>query len=124
MNTASSNLSFLPNGEDPDSLIRTQGREAFDGFLNNATPGIEFLLKRLADGLDLGSLDGRAKFMGVANPYVEKMSKRYFEGLSGRSCARDERYGCTSGGAPRATKPRSQTKRGEAALSERLPGSW
>ena len=39
---------FLPNGEDPDSLIRTQGREAFDGFLNNATPGIEFLLKRLA----------------------------------------------------------------------------
>ena len=113
---------FLPNGEDPDSLIRTQGREAFDGFLNNATPGIEFLLKRLADGLDLGSLDGRAKFMGVANPYVEKMSKGILKDLVVARVREMSGMAAPVGGAPRATKPRSQTKRGEAALSERLAG--
>jgi DNA primase len=113
---------FLPNGEDPDSLIRTQGREAFDGFLNNATPGIEFLLKRLADGLDLGSLDGRAKFMGVANPYVEKMSKGILKDLVVARVREMSGMAAPVGGAPRATKPRSQTKRGEAALGERLAG--
>jgi len=113
---------FLPNGEDPDSLIRAQGREAFDGFLNNATPGIEFLLKRLADGLDLGSLDGRAKFMGVANPYVEKMSKGILKDLVVARVREMSGMAAPVGGAPRATKPRSQTKRGEAALSERLAG--
>lgn len=113
---------FLPNGEDPDSLIRTQGREAFDGFLNNATPGIEFLLKRLADGLDLTSLDGRAKFMGVANPYVEKMSKGILKDLVVARVREMSGMAAPVGGSPRAAKPRSQAKRGEAALSERLAG--
>ena len=113
---------FLPNGEDPDSLIRTQGREAFDGFLNNATPGIEFLLKRLADGLDLTSLDGRAKFMGVANPYVEKMAKGILKDLVVARVREMSGMAAPVGGSPRAAKPRSQAKRGEAALSERLAG--
>lgn len=64
---------FLPDGEDPDSLVRDQGAEAFDQFLRNATPGIEYLLKKLGEGLDLQSLDGRARFMGLAHPYVEKI---------------------------------------------------
>ena len=113
---------FLPNGEDPDSLIRSQGRESFDGFLNNATPGIEFLLKRLADGLDLTSLDGRAKFMGVANPYVEKMSKGILKDLVVARVREMSGMAAPVGGAPRAAKPRRRTKRGEAALSERLAG--
>ncbi|MBL6709392.1 MAG: DNA primase [Pseudomonadales bacterium] len=64
---------FLPDGEDPDSLVRDQGAEAFSEFLQNATPGIEYLFNKLGEGLDLQSLDGRARFMGLANPYVEKI---------------------------------------------------
>jgi DNA primase len=64
---------FLPDGEDPDSLVRDQGAEAFATFLQNATPGIEYLFSKLGEGLDLQSLDGRARFMGLANPYVEKI---------------------------------------------------
>ena len=37
-------------------------------------PALEFLLSRLADGLDRGHLDGRAKFIGLASPYVEKIT--------------------------------------------------
>ncbi|MDG1134741.1 MAG: DNA primase [Pseudomonadales bacterium] len=117
---------FLPNGEDPDSLIRSQGREAFDGFLDNATPGIEFLLKRLAEGLDLESLDGRAKFMGVANPYLDKMSKGILKDLVVARVREMSGMAAPVGGGPRTAnttaKPRPQAKRGEAALSERLAG--
>ena len=67
-------FAFLPDGEDPDSLIRTQGQSAFQGFIDNAVPALEFLLSRLADGLDLATLDGRAKFIGLASPYVEKIT--------------------------------------------------
>ena len=64
---------FLPDGEDPDSMVRDQGAEAFSDFLQNATPGIEYLFSKLGEGLDLQSLDGRARFMGLANPLVEKI---------------------------------------------------
>lgn len=64
---------FLPDGEDPDSLVRDRGSDAFTQFLNNATPGIEYLFSKLSEGLDLQSLDGRARFMGLANPFVEKI---------------------------------------------------
>ena len=67
-------FAFLPDGEDPDSLIRTLGQSAFQGFIDNAVPALEFLLSRLADGLDLATLDGRAKFIGLASPYVEKIT--------------------------------------------------
>ena len=64
---------FLPDGEDPDSLIRSQGRDGFNTFVDNAMPGLEFLFQRLSQGLDLDSLDGRAKFGGLVSPYVEKV---------------------------------------------------
>ena len=64
---------FLPDGEDPDSMVRDQGAEAFSEFLQNATPGLEYLFSKLGEGLDLQSLDGRARFMGLANPLVEKI---------------------------------------------------
>ena len=64
---------FLPNGEDPDSMIRTHGQTVFQEHVNQATPGLEFLLGRLKENLDLHSLDGRAKFMGLAAPYIEKL---------------------------------------------------
>lgn len=67
-------FAFLPDGEDPDSLIRSQGQAAFQGFIDNGVPALEFLLGRLAEGLDLETLDGRARFIGLANPYVEKIT--------------------------------------------------
>ncbi len=39
---------FLPDGEDPDSLVRTQGKDAFEHLLNNAQDFGDFLFERLA----------------------------------------------------------------------------
>ena len=66
-------LIFLPDGEDPDSLIRIQGPAGFAKFVDNAMPGLEFLFQRLSQGLDLDTVDGRAKLAGLIMPYIDKV---------------------------------------------------
>ncbi|MDP5292082.1 DNA primase [Oceanimonas sp. CHS3-5] len=39
---------FVPDGEDPDSLVRTQGKDAFEQLLNTAQDFGDFLFERLA----------------------------------------------------------------------------
>ncbi len=65
---------FLDEGQDPDSLIREQGKEAFVKLVANAQGAMDLLFKRLGSGLDLTSIDGQARFAGLAAPYVEKLS--------------------------------------------------
>ena len=51
---------FLPEGEDPDSLVRKQGKEAFEALLNDAQPLSDFLFDHFTAQVDIQSLDGRA----------------------------------------------------------------
>ena len=66
-------LIFVPEGEDPDTLVRTKGLEHFNQQIKNAISGLDYLLEQLSDGLNLESLDDRAKFYGLCQPYIEKM---------------------------------------------------
>ncbi len=64
---------FLPEGEDPDSLVRGQGRVAFEARVAAADPAIEYLFNRLTDGLDLRNLDDQARLASLAMPQIEKV---------------------------------------------------
>lgn len=64
---------FLPEGEDPDTLIRKEGLEAFTARVSEALPFSEFFFKALAEGLDLSSMDGKAKFSTQALPLLQTM---------------------------------------------------
>ena len=64
---------FLPEGEDPDSMVRKQGEAVFAGHIDNAVPLSEFFFERLTADIDLGSLDGRAKFVEKARPHIEAL---------------------------------------------------
>lgn len=64
---------FLPEGEDPDTLVRKEGREAFVQRVATATPLPEFLFQGLAKQVDLGRLDGRARLAELAKPYLSKV---------------------------------------------------
>ena len=68
-------LVFLPEGEDPDTLVQKLGLEDFERLLQNSTPGLDYLVRKLSGGLDLDSLDDRAKFFGLCQPYVDKMKE-------------------------------------------------
>lgn len=64
---------FLPDGEDPDSLVRQEGEEAFTSRLNTAQPLSEFFFKSHSEQADLDSMDGRARFSTQVLPAINSM---------------------------------------------------
>jgi DNA primase len=64
---------FLPEGEDPDSLVRAEGREAFEARLEGAVPLSSLFFDTLGRQVDLGSLDGRARLAELARPLLSNM---------------------------------------------------
>ena len=64
---------FLPDGEDPDSFVRSQGMEAFERMITQATPLSDFLLRELATHCDLTSAEGKAKLVAEAKPLLGRL---------------------------------------------------
>ena len=64
---------FLPDGEDPDSYVRSQGTEAFERLITQAMPLSEFLLRELASRCDMTSAEGRAKLVAEAKPLLGRL---------------------------------------------------
>ncbi|BCB59587.1 DNA primase [Halomonas sp. A020] len=63
---------FLPEGDDPDSLVRREGREAFEDRVTCAMPLSEFLFEQAAQGRDLNTVEGRERF---ASQVLEALNK-------------------------------------------------
>ncbi len=63
---------FLPDGEDPDSMVRKEGKERFEARLAEATPLSTFFFDELAKQVDIGSVDGRARLAELAKPLLSK----------------------------------------------------
>lgn len=64
---------FLPDGEDPDTLVRHEGQTAFTERVTQALPLSEFFFKSLSEDADLSSMDGRARFSNAALPLINSM---------------------------------------------------
>jgi len=76
---------FLPQGEDPDSVIREEGKEHFEARLEGATPLPEYLIEQVASQTDLGRMDGQARFVELLRPLLRKIPQGPFrEILMGR----------------------------------------
>ena len=72
---------FLPDGEDPDSLVRKEGSEAFETRLNNAVPLSEYLFDKLKTEIDTASVDGKARLANAAKPLLAKIPASVFSDL-------------------------------------------
>ena len=72
---------FLPDGEDPDTLVRQEGQQAFEQRLDKATPLSDFLLQHIAEPLDITSSDGRARLSEQAKPLISKIQDGVFKDL-------------------------------------------
>lgn len=76
---------FLPDGEDPDSLVGREGREAFERRITEALPLSEYLVRELAGQANLDHADGKARFAELAKPLLAKVPTGvYRELLLGR----------------------------------------
>ncbi|WP_319242521.1 DNA primase [uncultured Propionivibrio sp.] len=64
---------FLPESEDPDSFVRSHGKEAFERLITDALPLSEFLLRELASHCDMTSAEGRARLVAEAKPLLGRL---------------------------------------------------
>ncbi len=64
---------FLPDGEDPDSLVRQKGCEEFEKIIDNAIPLSEFLFSTLQEKVDIHHADGRSQLIDLAKPYLQSI---------------------------------------------------
>ena len=65
---------FLPEGEDPDSLVRAEGTDAFQARLHQqALPLAEYFFQQLSEEADPSSLEGKAHLATLAVPLIDKI---------------------------------------------------
>lgn len=72
---------FLPDGEDPDSVIRDEGKEKFEQRLTSAKPLSEFLFEHLSEQLNLESSEGKSSLTEKAKPLLSKLPESTFKDL-------------------------------------------
>jgi len=64
---------FMPDGEDPDTLVRQIGTEAFEQQLSRAQPLDEFLIEQFKQQGDFKRLDGQARLVQQSRPLLSKL---------------------------------------------------
>ncbi len=72
---------FLPDGEDPDSLVRKEGLNGFEARLKNATSLSEFFFAELTRDVNLATLDGKARLAERARPLLAQIPDGAFRDL-------------------------------------------
>ncbi|MEM1113702.1 MAG: DNA primase [Pseudomonadota bacterium] len=72
---------FLPEGDDPDTIVQRGGAELFNSLLADAQALESFLFDSLSANLDLDSLDGRARLSKLALPYLRQLPAGVFQEL-------------------------------------------
>lgn len=69
---------LLPEGEDPDSVVRDKGKEAFEQALTQAKPFTDYFFEHLQEGIDVSTDAGRSQLLSTAKPLIEKIASGYY----------------------------------------------
>lgn len=72
---------FLPEGEDPDSLVRREGGEALTQRVVRARSLTEYLFDQAAEGRDLRRLEDRERFASVALGSIGRLPEGMLKSL-------------------------------------------
>ncbi|MGO4222228.1 DNA primase [Lysobacter sp. TAF61] len=96
---------FLPDGEDPDSLVRKEGRDGFEVRLREATPLSQFFFDSLSSDVNLGTLEGRGRLAERAKPLLAQIPDGAFGDLM------KQRLTELTGVGARANSPESTAQR-------------
>jgi DNA primase len=72
---------FLPEGEDPDSLVRSEGAAGLEQRLAGAVPLSQYLFDSLSADINLGTLDGKARLAERAKPLLAQLPDGAFADL-------------------------------------------
>ncbi len=76
---------FLPDGEDPDTIVRSEGADGFEKRLKQAMPLSEFFFAELAKDVDLRGLEGKSRLAERAKPLLTQIPEGSFRDLMQQS---------------------------------------
>lgn len=85
------NVVQLPGGEDPDTFIQKQGRDAFFDQLKRSRPYLDFLLDRAAAAHDLTRDDGKREFVHKMLEITKRIPDVHIRSLFGDRIAQKAR---------------------------------
>ncbi|MGM0570712.1 DNA primase [Marinobacter sp.] len=66
---------MLPEGEDPDTLVRKEGAEAFEKRIQQARPLSRYLFDRMQEGLDLSLPENQGELRSRVEPLLSRMPR-------------------------------------------------
>jgi DNA primase len=72
---------FLPDGEDPDSIVRLEGADGFDARLQQATPLSQFFFDELSKDVNLNTMEGKSRLADRAKPMLNVIPDGAFRDL-------------------------------------------
>jgi len=72
---------FLPQGEDPDSMVQKIGKDAFLKLSDEAMPLSDFFIQQRQADINLDTLEGRAKFASESKAQLNKLPDSMIKAL-------------------------------------------
>ena len=111
---------FLPEGEDPDSIVRQEGSAGFDTRLNEATSLSEFFFNELSRDVNLNSLEGKARLAERVKSYIANIPDGAFRDLMQQRVTDLTGVGARAEKAPAARTPSMRSSRGAPAPKQSL----
>ena len=70
---------LLPEGEDPDTLVRKEGTGAFIKRIGDSIPLSSFLFEELCAQVDMSSMDGRTRLVELSKPLLKQLPAGVFQ---------------------------------------------
>ncbi len=112
---------FLPEGEDPDTLVRKEGRDRFEQRMQTALTLSSFFFQALSAQADLSSMDGRARFINVATEHLKQLPPGIFQDMMFEELAKKTRTDVTQLKQPKkASYKKTTTVRARSPSTLRL----
>ncbi|MGI9311603.1 MAG: DNA primase [bacterium] len=66
---------FLPEGEDPDSIVRAEGRDGFEQRVDGKSSLEDFLFAHLGEQVNSATRDGKARLVALAQPLLAQLPR-------------------------------------------------
>jgi DNA primase len=113
---------FLPEGEDPDTLVRKTGKDEFENMIRHSVHLSDVLFDHLSSQVDTASIDGRARLVDLARPLLSRLPDSIFRQLMLERLAQIARTD-SSHLADRLQKPAETRTVTSSAAAARTTGS-
>jgi len=73
---------FLPDGEDPDSVVKSRGAAGFKDLMSTRIAIVDYLYQHLAEDIDMESIGGKAQLADKAKPLLATIPKGIYKQLA------------------------------------------